>query len=124
MVKIEEIKNILLSLKEVKFAYLFGSYAKESTNQNSDIDIAIYINKNYNTFDSKLKIHHKLEIELHKEIDIIVLNSIKNFDLLQDIFNDGILLKDSLNDARVMFELKKEHDIIDYREFKRILDVA
>lgn len=124
MSRIDIIKNILSSLKEVEFAYLFGSYAKGDANQNSDIDIAIYIDKNYNTFDSKLKIHHKLEIELHKEIDIIVLNSIKNFDLLQDIFNDGILLKDSFNDARIMYELTKEHEIIDYREFKRILDVA
>ena len=46
MVKIDKLKEILLSLKEVKFAYLFGSYAKQTQNLESDIDIAVYIKDN------------------------------------------------------------------------------
>ena len=124
MVKIDEIKKLLSQIDEIQFAYLFGSYAKGTQNKNSDIDIAVYLKKEFDSFDTKLKIHHQLEITLNKEIDLITLNTIKNFDLLNDILNDAILLKESESDERVMFELHKEHEILDYKEFKRMLDVA
>jgi len=118
------IKKLLSQMDEVRFAYLFGSYAKGDYDQRSDIDIAIYLKKQYNDFDTKLKIHHKLEISLQRDIDLIVLNSVKNFNLLENIFNDGIIIKDSQDDFRIMYELKKEHEIKDYKEFKRLLNVA
>jgi len=74
MIKIEIVKKILYSLKEVEFAYLFGSYAKNTFTQNSDIDIALYLKQDNNTFDTKLKIHHKLEIRLNMEVDLLILN--------------------------------------------------
>ena len=124
MIKIDAVKNLINSMDEIQFAYLFGSYAKNRQSAKSDIDIAVYLEEKYNTFDIKLKIHHILEITLKKEIDLVVLNSAKNFDLLTDIFNEGIVLKDSKDDARIMFELRKEHEILDYKAFKRMLDVA
>ena len=124
MLKIEKIKEVLHTFKEIEFAYLFGSYATDKADENSDIDVAIFIKKDYDVFDTKLKVHHKLETLLNKEVDIIALNTIKNFDLLNDIFDDGVVLKDSEDDFRVMFELKKQHEILDYKEFKRMLDVA
>jgi len=124
MITINSIKKELLLLDEVAFAYLFGSFAKNTQTEMSDLDIAVYLKNDFDSFDTKLKIHHHLEITFHKEIDLIILNSIKNFDLLEDILNDGIVVKESIDDARVMYELYKEHEIIDYHEFKRILDVA
>ena len=124
MIKIDAVKNLINSIDEIQFAYLFGSYAKNRQSEKSDIDIAVYLKEKHNTFDTKLKIHHALEITLKKEIDLVVLNSAKNFDLLTDIFNEGIVLKDSKDDARIMFELRKEHEILDYKAFKRMLDVA
>jgi len=123
MTNIDEIKKIIHTFKEIEFAYLFGSVATQTQNEKSDIDIAVYIKKEFNSFDTKLKIHHQLEIKLKKDIDLISLNSIKNFSLLQDIFNEGIILKESNNDERVIFELDKEHEILDYKEFQRVLDV-
>ena len=111
-------------MDEIKFAYLFGSYAKNRQSEKSDIDIAVYLEEKHHTFDTKLKIHHALEITLKKEIDLVVLNSAKNFDLLTDIFHEDIVLKDSKDDARIMYELQKEHEILDYKAFKRMLDVA
>ncbi len=124
MIEINTLKTILNTFEELEFAYLFGSYATDKADECSDIDIAIFVKQGYNLFDTKLSIHHKLEISLNKEVDVVVLNSIKNFDLLNDIFEDGVVLKDSEDDFRVMFELKKEHEILDYKEFKRMLDVA
>lgn len=124
MINVNTIKIILSQFDEIKFAYLFGSFAKKTFDNQSDIDIAIYIDEKFNLFDTKLKIHHALEIKLDREIDIVVLNKIKNFHLLQDIFDNHLLLKDSIEDDRVMFELTKQHEIFDYFEFKRMLDVA
>lgn len=36
---------------KVQEVYLFGSYAKGTNNEDSDIDVAIIINSNENTFD-------------------------------------------------------------------------
>jgi len=117
-------QKLLSQMDEIQFAYLFGSYAKGDYNQRSDIDIAVYLKKQYNDFDTKLKIHHKLEVSLHKKIDLIILNSAKNFNLLENIFNDGIIIKDSQGDSRIMYELDREHEIKDYKEFKKLLHVA
>ncbi|MEA2019795.1 MAG: nucleotidyltransferase domain-containing protein, partial [Campylobacterota bacterium] len=101
----ENVIKILKDMKEVKFAYLFGSYVSNLNTKTSDIDIAIFINDGYNLFDTHLMVHHKIEIALKKEIDIVVLNSAKNFILIQDILNNGRLLKDSIDDSREMYEI-------------------
>jgi predicted nucleotidyltransferase len=121
MVKIQKIIN---NIKEIQFAYLFGSYSDGTFSEYSDVDIAIFLDEKSNTFDTKLQIHHQLEIELQKEIDLLVLNNAKNFHLLKNIFDNNIILKESQDDKRVMFELAKEHEILDYKEFQRVLDVA
>ncbi len=118
------LQKLLSEVDEVRFAYLFGSYARGDYDKRSDIDIAVYLKKGYNDFDTKLKIHHKLEVSLQKDVDLIVLNSVKNFNLLENIFNDGIIIKDSKDDFRIMYELDKEHEIKDYKVFKRFLNVA
>jgi len=124
MAKIDEIKDILLCIDAIEFAYLFGSYARKEETKRSDIDIALYLKKENYSFDTKLQIHHLLEIKLHKEIDLVFLNKVKNFYLLENILNEGILLKDSNDDKRILYELDKEHEIKDYKAFKRLLDVA
>jgi len=124
MAKIDKLKNIISSIDDIEFAYLFGSYATNNQTPKSDIDIAVYLKKEHNNFDTKLHIHHTLEIALHKDIDLIVLNNAKNFYLLEDIFHDGIVIKESKNDERLLFEVQKEHEILDYKAFKRMLNVA
>ena len=118
------IEKIIHNIKEIQFAYLFGSYADGTFNEYSDIDIAIFLDKKSNTFDTKLQIHHQLEIALKKDIDLVVLNNAKNFHLLKNIFDNNIILKESKDDKRVMYELAKEHEILDYKEFQKMLDVA
>ena len=119
---IQKAKKILENLENVQFAYLFGSYANKKQTEKSDVDIALYL-KDYN-FDAKLSIHHALQRALQKEIDLVVLNRARNYDLLSDILDEGILLKDSEDDVREMFELQKEHEIKDYIVFKKMNDVA
>ena len=113
-------KKILEKNSNVKFAYLFGSYADNSYNERSDIDIALYLD-DY-SFDKQLSISFDLSHALKKNVDLVVLNSAKNLYLLDDILQKGILLKDG--EKRVEFELKKHHQILDYKEFKKSIDAA
>ena len=124
MAKIDEIKKLLENISTIRFAYLFGSYATNKQTKISDIDIAVYLHDDDNNFDTKLQIHHLLEIKLKKPIDLLVLNNAKNYNLLENIFKENILLKESLDDERIMFELRKEHEILDYKVFQRMLDIA
>jgi predicted nucleotidyltransferase len=104
----------------VVFAYLFGSYTHETQTEKSDVDIALYLKKD--TLDIRLTLSYELSKILNREVDLVILNSIKNMYLLDSIFQDNILLKES--PLRMEFEWKKEHDILDYKAFKRMLDAA
>jgi len=120
---IDRLKIFLKDEKSIKFAYLFGSYTTSRFNKiSSDIDIAIYIEDNYDIFEKKLEIHHKLEKVFKKEIDLVVLNKVKSYTLLKDILDNGILVKDSGDDSREMFELRKYHEIIDFKVFQGVLE--
>ncbi len=116
------LKEIVLLFDAVEFAYLFGSYATQNISKHSDVDVAIFIKEGFDHFDVGLKVHHALEIKLLKDIDVVILNDVKNYRLLKDILYEGVLIKDG--EYRAMFEVKKQHEIIDYAVFKRILDVA
>jgi len=104
----------------VEFAYLFGSYADGTFSDRSDVDVALYLKKV--DFDTQLKMNFDLSKLLKKDVDLVVLNKTRNLYLLDDILQKGVLLKDS--DKRVDFELKKHHQILDYKEFKKSIDAA
>jgi predicted nucleotidyltransferase len=110
----------LKTLKNVEFAYLFGSYADGSQKGSSDVDIAVFLDKI--DLDSQLQINYELSKLLKKDVDMLILNSAKNLYLLEAVLKKGAVLKDS--EKRVDFELAKEHDILDYKEFKRSINAA
>ena len=92
---IEEIKAILyeiLSKTEVEKAILFGSYAKNEQNQNSDIDILL---------DSKGKVKGlkfyaimgQIKEKLNKEVDVIEQTEInKNSKIEKEIERTGVIV--------------------------------
>ena len=88
----------------------------------SDLDIAIYVRQGFDPFDIGLQTHHRLETSLHKEIDLVLLNRVRSISLLEEIFDEGIVLKDS--DERAVYEVRKWHEILDYKGFQRMIDAA
>jgi predicted nucleotidyltransferase len=117
---IELLRTKLKEIANIEFAYLFGSYANNTYSVDSDIDLALYLKDT--SFDNILQINYILSKELKTDLDIIVLNDIKNIFLLDDILTNGIILKD--NEKRVDFELIKEHQILDYKAFRKLIDAA
>ncbi len=110
------IQDILNSDSNVRFGYLFGSYAKEEETPNSDVDIAVYLEDT--SLDAQLSLHHALQ----KEVDLIILNTTHNIYLLESIIYRGILLKD--HEMRPEYEVRKQHEIIDFKVFRKIIDAA
>ena len=117
---VNKIINNISSNKNISFAYLFGSYSKNEQTKSSDIDIAIYLTTY--SLDIELQINYELSKLLNKNVDIVILNKVQNIFLLENILKDGIVLKDS--NKRVDFELIKQHDILDYKAFRRYIDAA
>ena len=114
------IEALLAGQENVLFAYLFGSYARGDYAKNSDVDIAVYLSDT--TLDERLRIQHILEVDLNKNVDLLLLNEIKNIYLLENVLKEGILLKD--HEDRALFEVEKNLSIIDFKNFKRYIDAA
>ncbi len=117
---VQILQKELENIDNVEFGYLFGSYAKGQQNQNSDIDLALYLKDD--SIDNILQINYILSKKLKIQTDILVLNSAKNLFLLDSVFREGKVVKES--PSRIDYELKKEHQILDYKAFKKGLDVA
>jgi len=106
--------------EEVLFAYLFGSMATDKAGPNSDIDIAVYLKND--SLDTQLRLITGLSKLTGGEVDLLILNRVKNLYLLDEIFRSNHLLKD--HDLRIDFEVRKEHEILDFKAHKRRIYAA
>ena len=106
---IEKIKNKILQAIDCEAIVLFGSYARETQNEESDIDIAFKSNQVITKKDI-FKLKQELEDIANKDIDLI------NLDDIGDIFRYEILIngKTLYCKDEFKFELYK---LDMYREF-------
>jgi predicted nucleotidyltransferase len=88
----EKIKNFF---KNEEAIYIFGSYAKDNFNEDSDIDIAIVF-KNKKTPLEIFKLQEELSLILKKDVDLVDLESV-NTVFAYEIVNNSIKLKTSKN---------------------------
>ncbi len=89
IVDIDYIKeNVLLFLIKynVNFCYLFGSYSKGTAKPTSDVDLLI------STDSTGLKFYGLVNTEhaLHKKVDVLDINQLKNNFETQEILKDGV----------------------------------
>lgn len=78
--------------KEIDFAYLFGSYAKGTMNEQSDVDILVSGSITGLDFFS---LGGELERALRKRVDVLRLcDVIKNEDLLMEVMATGVRIYD------------------------------
>ena len=83
----DELNEIFIKY-DVRFCYLFGSYAKGYAKDNSDVDLLIDTDITGLDYFGLIE---EIRERLHKKIDLINLKSIlNNFELLRDIYKDGI----------------------------------
>ena len=74
--KMQDLTLILEKDERVKFAYLFGSAAREEQNSLSDIDIAVYLREDCDPAEAKLDLIGKLMERLGRgRVDLVILNT-------------------------------------------------
>jgi len=74
MIDFEKLKDIFAGYNEIKAAYLFGSYADGKQNKNSDLDMGILLDEEYNKM-IKLDILTELTQNNFDNIDLVVINN-------------------------------------------------
>lgn len=92
MVSIEKYIEKIRQYYEIEAIILFGSYAKGTENEDSDIDIAIIINSNENTFDLLVELMmHTQNIDLRIEPHPIKFQDFKEGNpFVQEILDTGL----------------------------------
>lgn len=102
----EAIKDYLYGRKEIIFAYLYGSLARETQNKLSDIDLAVYIDKDKKPksgpFGYRSEIIAELGPLVEREVDLIVLNDVSLF-LAFNVLKEGTLLFSKSEEKKVRF---------------------
>lgn len=119
-----DIKDVILSVFEkyndkVVFAYLFGTAARGTMSPLSDIDIAVFLppGTRESYFDTGLSLHADLCRALNRsDVDVVVLNTVTNIMLLDEIVRYGIVVYDKNPDLREDFEIRVLHQAIDFKE--------
>ncbi|RKD32260.1 type VII toxin-antitoxin system MntA family adenylyltransferase antitoxin [Thermohalobacter berrensis] len=112
---LEEIKKVLLSKENIVFAYVFGSYARNTMTENSDIDIAIYQKDKEISTDDYLSLKVELEDKTKKEVDLVILNEADPL-VKHEVFIDGIRLFSRDETLESNF---KVHTVFEYEDTKR-----
>lgn len=119
----ESIIKILENERDILFAYLFGSYAKGTQNEKSDIDVAVYLTdesilEKDPLYPSRLAI--KIENALVKEkVDVRILNG-STLRFRNQVLMHGKLLYSKDEKKRIEFETSS---LAHYYDFKFHIDM-
>ncbi len=86
--KIKTITSSVLSKYDAEYCYLFGSYAKETAIEISDVDLLLSSSVTGMKFYGLVE---ELRGELKKKVEVITVSSLEgNTELLNEILKDGI----------------------------------
>jgi len=117
----EKITVILQQAGNILFAYLFGSQVKNKTRFGSDLDIAIYFEREAQLLEIGTLVN-ELEKAVNCKIDLVSLNDLyqKNPKLAYSVIAEGDLL--FCNDQKLLNHYKKSV-YLKYLDFKPVIDL-
>lgn len=114
----QKVVPILKKDKDILFGYLFGSQATKKANFESDVDIALYLNKKCkDCFQKRLSLIEKIQGVLKKPAEIIILNEQKSIFFKFVIIKEGKVIFDKHHGERVDFELRTMQEYYDFQPF-------
>lgn len=102
----------------IKLLYIFGSYAKGKNTEDSDLDIAVLLDENYNPMDKLSLIGDLTLIFKRNDIDLVILNSASPV-LRHQIIKYGKLVYMESEEIKVFFEVKVLKVYMDMEPFRR-----
>ena len=99
-------------------AYLFGSRARGDATDNSDLDIAVWLDQRPTSLQSyPFELPGELEQALGVRVDLVVLNGAPS-DLVHRVLRDGELLIQRDPGARIRFEVRSRNDYFDMQRLR------
>jgi len=104
----------------IKFAYLFGSFAKGTFNNMSDVDIAVMFEEDLLALDEAILrglLMEEGKALFKRDVDIVNLKNANIF-LKYSIIKDGIILKD--HEERSLFEASVLREYLDFSYYSEI----
>lgn len=87
-----EYKSVVEKQLPIKAVYLYGSYSKDTYNENSDIDIAVIVDKLNDNFFSDTPLLWKLKRKISNMIEPVLLTEDLNNPLYSSVITSGILI--------------------------------
>ena len=88
----QEYKKVLLEKMPVKALYLYGSYSKGNYTEESDIDIAVVVDRLSDDYFEDIPLLWKLKRKISNLIEPVLLTEDQNNPLYADILKTGILV--------------------------------
>ena len=121
---IKKLEKIIPEVAEefgaVEVLYLFGSYASGATSDDSDVDLAVFVDDSAYRDDPlvDLKMGVLLENQLGKSVDIVVMNRVSPI-VQHEVLRSGKRLFERSAKRRSFFELKSFKEYSDARYYQR-----
>lgn len=122
-----QLKNLKTEFSEIKLVMLFGSYARNDNDENSDIDIFVLIDDC--NFDNYIKLKNLIANYLQLPLDYLSIYTKQGIELLKNkgsyflwhLKLEGILIYSDENEFDILFNnLKKyfsaKRDLIEYKQ--------
>lgn len=108
----------------VKFAYLFGSYARGENNKSSDIDFAFMIEEGLSKIDEVFARGNLIELgrRIFKiDVDVVFLNNDTPL-LKYEVIKEGVVIKE--HDERAEFESLSIREYFDFKYYSDYYDAC
>lgn len=116
---IKSSSEYLANRNDVLFAYLFGSHAKGSATDRSDIDIAVFMDEDKGAKIDKLQFIQEISEALNTDsLDLVILNSAP-IALINRVLQKNILLVDRNGYKRHLFESLNMRKYFDFSIYEK-----
>lgn len=113
------IAQFLENDRYIKFAYLFGSQARNQAGPLSDIDLAVYLDNRLDFFNARLRYLDELSRLLKRDrLDLVVLNS-ASLVLQYEVIRGGKILKEN-KQRRIPFETRVIREYLDTEPLRAV----
>jgi predicted nucleotidyltransferase len=101
-------------------AYVFGSVARGSAEDSSDVDVAVLLAGDPpRTLDGlRTDLADDLQERIGRPVDLVVLNHAAA-DLVHRVLRDGILVQERSRAARIAFEVRRRNEYFDLEPVRR-----
>jgi len=125
---VENIIKILEGESDVLFAFLFGSYAKGTHDDKSDIDIAVYLKdesilERVPLYPFRLAIKIERELDKKRTVDVRILNG-STLRFRSQVLKYGKLLYSKDEKKRIEFETSSLLQYYDFKPHYEMYDAA